>query len=227
MEVSRSKNTGSPLRFWVFERRSMSGAWAFADNVDPVNYGDAPRCPACGKVIGMKPWLPPYRVRLVGGTKTSAPADVITGPGVDSFIASERFVTEFKRSGLTGIERWERVQIEGYNDYEGDPTDHAVVNRAYKVAILPFPTTRAKLDEMHAVYKGSPPDCAVCGVPRILGSYEGIVIDETSWKGADVVDVINIGLFVVTDRFAEFCQAGEFTGIRLVPTAKYVPSWAK
>jgi len=215
------------MRFWVFDRQMMVGPWAFADNVDPVNYGEAPRCPACGDFIGMREWLPPYRVRLVEGTKTSAPADVITGPGFTSFIASERFVTEFKRSGLTGIKRWEPVQIEGYNDYEGDPTAQAAVSRSYKLAILPNPTTRTKLDEMHAVYNGAAPSCPVCNAPEGLESFEGVVVDEASWKGADIFELTNLGDILVTDRFAKFCEAGEFTGIRLISTDKYVPSWVK
>jgi len=209
------------MRFWIFDRQMMAGPWAFADTIDPTHYGDAPRCRACGRFIGMKPWLPPYRVRLVAGTKTSAPADVITGPGFDGFIASESFVTEFERSGLSGIARWEPVQIEGYNDYEGEPIAQAVANRLYKLGILPIPKTRAKLDEMHAVYEDSVPDCDVCGQGRSLESYEGVVVDETSWTGADVFDLINIGQIAVTDRFANFCQAGEFKGIDLIPAAKY------
>ena len=215
------------MKFWVFDRQTMVGPWAFADNVDPVNYGEAPRCPACGDFIGMREWLPPYRVRLVEGTKASTPADVITGPGFTSFITSERLVTEFQLSGLTGVERWEPVQIEGYNDYEGDPIAQAAVSRSYKLAILPKPSTRTKLDEMYAIYTGAPPDCPVCYAPRILESYEGIVVDETSWNRADIFHVTNLGVILVTDRFAEFCQAGEFTGIQLLPAAQYVPGWVK
>jgi hypothetical protein len=204
----------------------MAGPWAFADNVDPINYGEAPRCPSCGEWIGMKRWLPPYRVRLVEGTKTPKPADIITGPGFTSFIASDRFVKEFKRAGLTGVERWEPVDIEGYNDYEGDPiVAPAVVNRPYTYALLPAPKTRAKLRK--AVYKGPPPDCAVCREGRGLESYEGFVVDDASWTGADVFMTTNAGLLVVTDRFADLCNAGEFTGVHLLPAAKFVPSWVR
>jgi hypothetical protein len=214
------------VTFWVFERQMMVGPWAFAASVDPVNYGEAPRCPSCGGWIGMKPWLPPYRVRLVKGTKTPAPADIITGPGFTSFIASDRFATEFERAGLTGVERWEPVQIEGYSDYEGDPIPaEAVVNRPYKLAILAAPRTRVRLG--FPVYEGPPPDCAVCWAGRVLESYQGFVVDETSWTGADVFMTTNTGLLVVTERLADFCHAGEFTGIHLVPTAKFEPSWSK
>lgn len=212
------------MRFWVFDPPMMVGRWAFADHVDPVTYGQAPRCPSCGRWIGMKPWLPPYRVRLVAGTKTPKPADIITGPGFTGFIASDRFAKEFKRAGLTGVERWESVQIQGYNDYEGDPiAPQAEVVRPYRYAILPSPRTRVKL--RHVVYEGPLPDCPVCRRGN-LESYQGVVVDETSWAGADVFMTINAGLLLVTDRFADVCRAGELTGINLVPTAKFEPSWS-
>jgi hypothetical protein len=224
--VIEAKIRGSTVKFWVFERQMMAGPWAFADNVDPVKYGEAPRCPSCGAWIGMKPWLPPYRVRLVEGTKTAAPADIITGPGFSGFIASDRFATEFESNGLTGVERWEPVHIEGYNDYEGDPIPaQAVVNRPYKLAILPTPITRVKLSD--AVYEDDVPDCAVCSQGRNLESYQGFVVDETSWLGADVFETTNTGRTVVTDRFADFCHAGEFTGVLLIPTANFEPGWSK
>jgi hypothetical protein len=165
-------------------------------------------------------------VRLVEGTKTPAVADIITGPGFDAFIASDRFATEFERKGLTGVERWDRVQIDGYNDYEGDPIPaQAVVNRPYKLAILPAPITRVKLG--NAVYEDDEPDCAVCSQGRSLESYQGFVVDETSWVGADVFMTTNTDLTVVTDRFADFCHAGEFTGVLLLPAATFEPSWSK
>ena len=61
----------------------MVGAWAFADVIDP-RYGDAPQCSLCRTYVAGKLWLPPHRVRLVEGTKTTAPGDVIGGPGIDA-----------------------------------------------------------------------------------------------------------------------------------------------
>lgn len=212
------------MKFWVFDPPMMVGRWAFAYNIEP-EYGEAPRCPSCGRWIGMKPWLPPYRIRLVEGTKSPKPADVITGPGFSGFIASERFAAEFKRAHLTGVDRWEPVHIKGYSDYEGDPiASPADLTRTYHYAILPAPRTRAKL--RHAVYTGPPPVCPVCQ-GAALESYQGLDVDETSWTGADVFITINAGLVVVTDRFAGVCQAGEITGMHLVPTAEFEPSWSQ
>jgi len=202
----------------------MIGAWAFADPVNPV-YGDAPRCPSCGRYIASKEWMPPYRVRLVEGTKTKAPADVITGAGFGGFIASERFVAALERSNLKGVERWEPVDIQGYSDYDGDPlSSPAAPNRKFLLAILPTPTTRAKWDGMHPVFKGDLIGCQLCGRHRSVDSYRGVVVDETSWTGADIFELIGLGgKFIVTEAFAEFIVSGEFTGVPLVPAAEFVP----
>jgi hypothetical protein len=202
------------MKFWIFAKKRMSGDWAYADILAP-KYGDAPRCPSCGEFIGMKPWLPPYRARLFKGVKTSTPADVITGPGFESFLASERFVAEFERSKIKGVERWEPVEIKRYNE------------QTFKLAILPVPRTRAKLTEMHAVFEGNAPDCPVCSQAD-LKSYEGVVIDKASWTGDDIFRTTNLGgVLIVTDHFAKFISAGKFTGVPLVPAETFVPSWAR
>jgi hypothetical protein len=202
------------VKFWIFDKPRQAGDWAYADILAP-KYGDAPRCPSCGKAIGMKAWLPPYRARLFKGLKTSTPADAITGPGFDSFIASERFVAEFERSKLKGVERWEQVEIKRYNE------------QTFKLAILPVLRARAKLSEMHAVFMGNPPDCPVCGT-AVLDSYAGVVIDEASSTGNDIFRTMNLGgTLIVTDRFAKFISAGKFTGVPLVPAETFVPSWAQ
>jgi hypothetical protein len=209
----------------VFNPPMMVGPWAFADPVEAV-YGEAPRCPSCGTFIAGRPWVPPYRVRLIKGMKSAAPGDVITGPGIGGFLASQRFVVEFERANLKGIERWEPVDIEGYNDYEGSTLSRpSAPGRPFELAILPVPATRAVWEAMHPVFKGDVIGCDLCGRRgRILDSYQGVVVDEASWTGADIFELAHFGGdFIVTEAFVEFIASGEFTGIPLVPAAERVP----
>jgi hypothetical protein len=218
--------TLGPVKFWVFDPPMMIGPWAFAELVDPV-YGAAPRCQACGTFIDNEPWQSPYRIRLIKGKETNAPADVITGPGFGGFIASQRFVTDFERANLRGIERWERVEIEGYSDDDGNPlSSPAAPAGIYNLAILPVPTTRAKWEEMRMVFRGGLTGCELCGRRgRLLDSYEGAVIDEPSWTGADIFQVAhNADIYIATESFVEFVAVGEFTGVPLVPAAEFLPS---
>jgi hypothetical protein len=214
------------MKFWVFDPPMMIGPWAWAEEVDPV-YGNPPCCQSCGTTIANEPWLPPYRVRLVKGTETDAPADVITGPGFGGFMASQRFASDFERANLKGIERWERVDIEGYSDDGGNPlSSPAAPAGIFQLAILPAPTTRAKWEEMHTVLNGPLIGCEICGrVSRHLDSYQGAVVDEPSWTGADIFQVAHLSdIYVATESFVEFVAAGEFTGVPLVPAAEFVPS---
>ena len=71
------------------EFAKMTGALAFAEAID-AEYGDAPRCPACGKFIGANVWLPPYKVQFVEGTMSSAPGDLVGGPGIASTVLQNR-----------------------------------------------------------------------------------------------------------------------------------------
>lgn len=201
------------MKFWVFDPPMMVGRWAFAELIDPV-YGDAPRCPHCGKFIGMKPWLPPYRASLSAGTKASVPADVITGPGFTGFIAIDRFVADFERSRLRGIDRWESAELVGWN------------STSYFYGVLPVPTAHADFSQMHPVFLDEPPTCPICR-GATLDSYSGVVVDERSWSGDDIFLLMNIGLLMTTERFVDLVAAGEYTGFDLVPAGEYVPSYAR
>ncbi|HYS98642.1 MAG TPA: hypothetical protein VEM94_09600 [Candidatus Dormibacteraeota bacterium] len=180
----------------------------------------------------MLTWLPPYRVRLVKGTKSYAPGDLIDGPGMESLF-SERFVAEFNRTKLKGVERWEPVAIEGYNNYWEKKLKRPAPTETYKVGIFPVPTVRAKWEEMHPkplprtklIWTG----CAVCGRgPRATYSFKGVVVDEESWNGADIFQLTNIGgRFVVTEAFFNFVAEGKFRGIPLIPAAKDKPFRAR
>jgi hypothetical protein len=152
---------------------------------------------------------------------------VITGPGFGGFIASQRFVTDFERASLAGVQRWELVEIEGYSDEDGNAlSSPAAPTGIYRLAILPAPTTRAKWDEMRMASRGGLIGCALCGRRgRMLDSYQGAVIDEPSWTGADIFQVAHdADIYIATESFVEFVAAGTFTGVPLVPAAEFVPS---
>lgn len=53
---------------------------------EPHNVGDAPRCPACNRFVGMLRWQPPFRVEVE--TWGSTFGDIAFGPG-DSLLVSE------------------------------------------------------------------------------------------------------------------------------------------
>lgn len=215
------------MDFWVLRPPLMNGDWAFADVADDARYGDAPQCPTCGSWIGMKKWLPPYRIRLVKGMKSYEPGDIIHGPGCEPMF-SEGFITAFERAGLKGVDGWEPVTIEGYNNYWEKKLKRPAPKERYKVAIFPRPTVRVKWEEMHPTplhgMELASINCEVCGSHPRWSDFRGLVVDEESWNGTDIFRFTNIGgCFGVTEAFVKFVAEGKFRGIPLVPAAEHKP----
>ena len=81
-------------------------------------FGDPPRCEVCGRPIGMRRWLPPFRVELkLHGSDWGDFA--FFGPA--QFLVSDRTAAAIAKtdlSGLTGFEIVEAVRVEG--TYEWD-----------------------------------------------------------------------------------------------------------
>jgi hypothetical protein len=201
------------MNFWVFDRPMMAGSWAYAEPVR-ARYGEAPRCSACGRFIGMKPWLPPRTAKLVRGTRSAAPADAITGPGFDGFLASTRFVDEFQTANLKGITGWEPVTLQNWNESR------------YSLGILPSPTVRADLEAMNVVFEGGEPTCPLCARADVE-SYAGVAIDEQSWRGEDIFRLTNLGILLVSEAFVQLVAACEFTGFTLTKASEYIPSFVR
>src|SRR5260370_39465390 len=72
-----------------------------------TKYGYAPRCDACGQYVGMRLWLPPYRVELETWGLEFADVGLI---GTD-LLASQRFKHAWERSQLTGLSGFNKVEV--------------------------------------------------------------------------------------------------------------------
>ena len=75
---------------------------------DPVNLGDAPRCPACGQYLGMRAWLPPYRVELITWGAQYGDLAFDSGSG---FLMTTRFQVLYAAAGLKGLSDGLPVEI--------------------------------------------------------------------------------------------------------------------
>ena len=101
-------------RFFVLQKGSLESRYDVdayeveGYKAEPVNHGEAARCPKCGSAIGMLPWRPPYRARLELHGKELG--DFIECPG-DELLVSERFAQAFREEGLRGLEGFHPVEI--------------------------------------------------------------------------------------------------------------------
>jgi hypothetical protein len=185
------------------------------DKVDPVNRGDAPRCPQCGDVIGMLTWLPPYRVDLELYGKHLG--DFVEGPGYDLLI-SKRFADAFREEGLTGLLGFHPVEVlrvrrKRKGSKVTDTPLYFVVSACFG---------RAAVDVAHSRIRSTAATCTEC---RALepDTIHGFSLEPGTWAGEDVFRPRGLqGGVVVSERFAEFVQRHGFTNMRLTPIEEYV-----
>jgi hypothetical protein len=186
------------------------------DTVEPENIGKAPRCPRCGEPIGMKAWLPPYRVELE--LHGAAFGDLVEGPG-DEVLVSERMAEAFRAEGLTGLLGIHPVEVIRVRRKRKGPKPGAVPR--YFVASPCF--GRAAVDEArsHLRYK-KPMTCSECRYTS-LDSIHGFVLEPGTWQGEDVFRPRGLqGDIIVSERFTEFVKRHGFTNMKLIPTEEYV-----
>ncbi len=200
------------MEFWVVEQKMMAGRSAFA-RVTAPSYGVPLRCPACGRAMSGRVWLPPRRVAFESGTHTAVPGDFVTGPGFSPFLASSRFVEAWTTGNLLGVEEWSPVEVVNYN-------------QAYYFPRFPVPSVPALLTEMRAEFDEMS-GCPYCSRARIVSSYDGVILDQRRWGGADMFPLTNLSVTVVTERVVSLFQQHDFVGAKLIPARDYRPAFAK
>lgn len=203
-------------RFFVLDDGMWGPHDTKFDKAEPVTRGDAPRCPQCGDPIGMRTWLPPYRVELeVYGQGFG---DFVEGPGYDVLI-SQRVAEAFRAEGLTGLLGFNPVEVVGVRRKHKGSKPAAVPSYFAVTACF----GRGAVDEARSrLRRDKPvtcPECRSTGVDTI----HGFALESGTWQGEDVFRPRGLqGDIVVSERFAEFVQRHGFTNMKLTPTEEYV-----
>ena len=211
-----ASDPASNPRFFVLE----DGLWGphdtKFDKAEPVTRGEAPRCPQCGGPIGMRTWLPPYRVvlELYG----QGLGDFAEGPGYDVLI-SERFAEAFRAEGLTGLLGFNPVEVVGVRRKRKGPKPAAgpsyfAVNACFGRGVVDEGRSRLR--------RPQPVSCPECRDPGV-DSIHGFSLEPGTWQGEDIFRPRGLqGNIVVSERFAELVQRHGFTNMKLTPTEEYV-----
>ncbi|HZH14719.1 MAG TPA: DUF1629 domain-containing protein [Archangium sp.] len=206
----------SASRFFVLEHEMWGTHDTTFSSGTRVNTADAPRCPVCGDIIGMRPWLPPYRgeVKLHSG----AFGDFIDAPGYDVLI-SERMAEAFRADGLTGFQGFHPVEVLRVRG--GRKKSQPLEVPRYFVVTPCF--GRAAMDVAHSRLRiREPVTCTEC---RSIGvdTVHGFALEPGTWAGEDVFRPRGQqGSIVVSERFAAFVQHHALTNMKLIPTEEYV-----
>lgn len=207
----------SDPRFFVLEANVGGTHDTQFDRVEPINRGNAPHCPQCGDPIGMKEWLPPYRVTLeLYGQDLG---DFAEGAGGNSVLLSERMVEAFRTEGLTGLLGFAPVEVVGVRR-KRKGSHPAAVPRYFAVTAC---LGRAAVDEARSrIRRSGPVTCPEC-LSSGMDSVHGFALDVGTWQGEDVFRPRGQqGSILVSERFAEFVKQHGFTNVKLTPTEEYV-----
>lgn len=185
--------------------------------IKPVHLGDAPYCPRCGRPVGMRTWLPPYRVDLE--LHGRALGDFVDGPGGNSFLISERMADAFRAEGLTGLLGFDPAEVVRVRRKRKGPKPEAVP--AYFV-VTPY-RSQSAVDVAHSrIRYDKPVTCPECRSSG-LDSIHGFVLEPGTWQGEDIFLARGLGgRIVVSQRFAEFVRRHELTNMKLIPSEECV-----
>jgi hypothetical protein len=205
-----------PSRFFVLEDDVWGSHDTKFEKAEPANRGNAARCPRCEGIIGMRTWLPPYRVELE--LHGAAFGDFVEGSG-DDVLISERMAEAFRAEGLTGLLGFHsaevvRVRRKRKGLKPGTVPRYFVVSPCFG---------HGAVDEVRSHFRHTEPmTCAECRYTG-LDSIHGFTLEPGTWQSEDVFRPRGLqGRIVVSERFAEFVKRHGLTNMKLIPTEEYV-----
>ncbi len=183
--------------------------WAYVMQAANSNFGAAKHvCPVCGRGVGMRRWLPPYRIELSSADPTKWP-DLLWGT-VSPFMVSERFHQAWLESGLRGIEAFlgpaEVVKLgKRRRDFTVTPPVYYGVELHWNGANLDDDTSVVVRRNNECAYdRGS---CIKIGSVRL---------EEGSWDGSDLFRARGLpGRVFGSEAFARFLTQHGFLGSEL------------
>jgi hypothetical protein len=207
--------------YYVLERKPTGrheSARTDAVMADGYRLGDAPECPTCGGAVGMRAWLPPFRVWLE--TWGTAFGD-FAFEGAEWFLISERAKHLYERSGLTGLSSFEKVdvvKVKRFNrSVKGDPPVY------YKADVA---RSAIGVDVAACGYEwtGEPVLCPTCLLPTnrvTIERWKRVAIPAGVSSPEDIFIPRGTGDFVTTARFKEFCESNKILNAVFVPAEEY------
>jgi hypothetical protein len=210
------------MAFYVLARKASSEYGSEYDTeflaAEDADYGEASRCPVCGRFVGGRRWLPPFRVELeLHGRQFG---DVLTGFGGCDLLVSPRFEDVYRSNGLSGLEGFEPVEIVKIRSRRRatpDPPDYRCVDVAPSETAIDVETT--------GVVRGGPIECSYCLTSTING-IRGVVIDEATWAGEDVFVPRGLpGTITFSERFRDVCLEHAITNLKLVRAREFVETF--
>lgn len=174
--------------------------------------GDAPMCTTCGGFTGMCAWLPPLRIELE--TWGNSYPDLVLSGAV--LLVTHRFVEHWNDSGLIGLDNVRPVQITRVRSHR----KMKAAVPAYYFARANTGTTAIDLEASEFEHEGQV--CSACRLGDVLKRWKRIVIEESTWSGADMF--VPRGLpssIFVTQRVIELVERRKLLNASFIPAESF------
>lgn len=204
------------MRFFVLDQPEAAKARPVTEylTAQPVHNGEAPRCPVCGGVTGLLPWLPPHRAELE--IRSEGFGDIAFG-SADELLVTDRFRACFEDAGLTGLREFHPVEV---TRVKGPGAKRLAWAQYLCVALAP---SRAAVDlgQSGIVIEGDAV-CAECRQGGLIKRGNRVIIEANTWQGEDMFIARGLpGTVLTSERFKAFCDLNAITGAVLVEASRY------
>lgn len=202
------------MRFHVLETPT-SGLYGTDFDMEDLKTGEVTStCPACGRRMGSREWLPPHRVNVIRYGKHFG--DISIGIGNSVFV-SEKFRQAWLLERLNGITSFDPIEVVKIR-----PAKVAPQAPRYWHIIPLISSTAADYGRSHFLWDRAP-TCNYCGGGAGMDAAAGFVIDQSTWTGEDMFKARNVpGTVIVTERFAEMIRQHHLTNATLIPVEQYL-----
>lgn len=179
------------------------------------NKGDAPRCPKCGKFIGMLSWLPPYRVDIETWGKTFG--DLAFAGASGWLLGSSTFRTVWEANLLKGLSGFHAVAVLRVKQHDKFA---AALPEYFKADVI---RNHAEVDQKCSGFEwDESPQCSVCRLGGTIKRWRRVVIAPETWTGEDIFIARGLpGTYIATLRFKQVCEANSIKNAVFYPAESY------
>jgi hypothetical protein len=203
------------MNFYVLANPTRQRTDAITDFLTQgTTRGEAPRCRACGKPVGMLPALPPIKVELtLWGNRFG---DVAFGPG-NEVLVSERFKDGFSAARLIGFPDFIPVEVTRIT-FRGERVSDPITKY---FAARPALSRTAIDEKASGLDRDALWTCEECRIANFR-RFRRIVIESGTWTGEDVFFARGLpGTIIASERFKQFCDKHAFANCLLIEADRY------
>lgn len=183
-------------------------------------YDNYVACPECGRRVTGAYWLPPREVVL---TKRVVPDFLYVLTDRAPFVISEKALTVIQNAGLTGILRYEEIEIARF---QRKSKTEIPIPKYYHIELA---YSRITINHERSVIDHGPASidhkklCPLCH--PVLGTYDfyrKLSLNMNAYEGYDIFHCYEMGEHVfLSQRFIDVCKENNLTNLFYTPSEAF------